>query len=252
MVQRPLGRRRDADRKQREPLGSALLAVLLALLGGDGVGQLALGHAGAAGDAQLPGPLQQLRLGVALDVHAAIGPLGPRPRGRRALPGLRVRRALAVLGLPSVATLLERVLQRGVRGAVGTVALTIGLHRSVVGLRPGALSLRRRALQRARKVLFPGDRHIQSPPRPVTTPPGGAQPAGDASARRAAAPGARACPARRRPGGTPAPPPSRARRAGAASTSAVRTGGRSGSPSSRAARTRGSRGRARRRTARRG
>src|SRR5262245_17940612 len=109
---------------------------------GDGLGQLALGHGRAAPDPELAGPAEQLVLAVAVDVQAPVRlPAGLAVAARRA----RVGRALVVLGLPVVADLLERVLQRRERGLVRSAALPVRLHRAVVGLRPRALRLRRRA-----------------------------------------------------------------------------------------------------------
>src|SRR4030095_163252 len=104
----------------------SLLGWLLLLA--DGLAQLGLGQAGTALDPELPGPLVQLLLGVADGVDAAVG-LGGALAGRLAALGrLRVGRALALLGLPVVAHLLERVLHGREGGAVGPPPLARGLH----------------------------------------------------------------------------------------------------------------------------
>src|SRR5215217_7941196 len=118
----------------------SLLGWLLLLA--DGLGQLGLGHAGPALDPQLLRPLVQLLLGVADGVDAGVG-LGRALAGRLAALGrLRVGRALALLGLPVVAHLLERVLEGREGGAVGPLPLAVGA--------PG---LGRGPLQGARQVL---------------------------------------------------------------------------------------------------
>src|SRR4051794_20774327 len=66
---------------------------------------------------------------------------------------LGVARPLLLLGLPVVADLLERMLDRGERGAVRPLALAVLLDCGVVGLGVGVLRLLRRPFQRARHVL---------------------------------------------------------------------------------------------------
>src|SRR5205085_2777614 len=101
----------------------------------------------------------ELLLRVALDVHAAERLAAPR--------GVRIGRARVVLGLPVVAHLLERVLERGEGGPVGALTLAVRLHRAVVRLGPGPLGLGRRAPDR-RRHLLPGGH--PRPPRLGTAP----------------------------------------------------------------------------------
>src|SRR5215217_8910958 len=150
----------------------SLLGWLLLLA--DGLRQLGLGHAGTALDPELPGPLVQLLLGVADGVDARVGLARALPRRLAALGRLRVGRALALLGLPVVALLLERVLDGREGGAVGPLALAVGLDGAVVGLAVGAPGLGRGPLQRARQVLVVVPRHaslLSDPCRQVATPP---------------------------------------------------------------------------------
>src|SRR5215207_9842297 len=135
----------------------SLLGSLLLLA--DGFGKLGLAHARAALDPELLGPLVQLLLGVAVEVDAGEG-LGRALAGRLAALGrLRVGRALALLGLPVVALLLERVLQGREGGAVGPLPLAVAVDGGVVGLAVGPLGLGRGPLQRARQVLVVVLRH---------------------------------------------------------------------------------------------
>src|SRR5215207_9786812 len=98
--------------------------------------------------------LVELLLRVALDVHAAVRPLRPVARGHPTLLGLRVRRALLVLGLPVVADLLERVLDGRPRGLVRAGLAVVGLLGRVERLRVRALGLRGGALERAGQVFL--------------------------------------------------------------------------------------------------
>src|SRR5829696_4058698 len=125
------------------------------LLLADGLGQLGLAHAGPALDPELLGPLVQLLLGVADGVDARVGLGRALAGGLAALGRLGVGRALALLGLPVVAHLLERVLQGREGGAVRPLPLAVGLDGAVVGLAVGAPGLGRRPLQGTRQVLVP-------------------------------------------------------------------------------------------------
>src|SRR4051812_25182069 len=126
------------------------------LLAGDGVGELTLGHAGAALDAERLRALVELFFGVALGVDATVGLLRPVARRGAALLGLRVARAVLVLLLPVVADLLGDVLDRRPRGPVrallGVVLLVAGVERLLVGV----ADLLRRALERPRQVFLLG------------------------------------------------------------------------------------------------
>src|SRR5690606_37589335 len=112
---------------------------------------------GPSGDVELAGDVQQMRLG-----GVGVDPTRGGPGGLAAATGgLPVARALAALGLPVVAHLLEGVLQRRVRGLVGAPPLAVRLDRGVVRLDPGLLRLPRRPLQGAGELL--ASRHDNLP-----------------------------------------------------------------------------------------
>src|SRR5512144_3267397 len=93
----------------------------------DRLDQLPLRHPGPALHAQPLGDVEQVRL-RRVRVHAA----GGLRRALAAAAGrLRVRRPLGPFGLPVVADLLERVLERGERRAVRPLPLAVRLHRRV-------------------------------------------------------------------------------------------------------------------------
>src|SRR6185295_5387468 len=93
----------------------------------DRLNQLNLGHPAAAADLKPLRQIQQVRLaGVGVDAAGGLGP------GAAAARRLGVTRALLGLGLPVVADLLERVLDRRERGAVGAFALAVLLDGRVV------------------------------------------------------------------------------------------------------------------------
>src|SRR3954452_6459372 len=157
----------------------------------DRVDQLGLRHRGAAADLQPARDVEQVLLG-----GVRVDALGGLRRRVAAAGGLAVRRALPALRLPVVADLLERVLQRRERRAVGALALAVLLDGAVVRLRPGLLGLLRRALERAGEFvlgwhdvhLSPGRREVGSrssllttatPAIQVTPPRSGRVPAGD-------------------------------------------------------------------------
>src|SRR3954451_18542320 len=116
----------------------------------DRVGELLLGHLRAPVDAERLGARVELLLGVPRHVDAAVRGLRPVARGGAALRRLRVRRALLVLELPVVATLLGDVLDRGPRRPVRARLRVVGLVRAVERLRVGALDLLRGTLERPR------------------------------------------------------------------------------------------------------
>src|SRR5215217_7695498 len=126
-----------------------------ASLARDRLRELGLRHARAAAHAGLLGALIELLLGVAVGVDAAVGGLRAVARRRPALLRLRVRRALALLRLPVVADLLERVLDGGPRGAVGARLRVVLLLGRVERLGIRALRLGGRLLQRAREIFLP-------------------------------------------------------------------------------------------------
>src|SRR5215204_3338501 len=61
-----------------------------------------------------------------------------------------------------VGDLLEGVLERGERRAVGALTLSVGLDRAVVGLRPRLLRLFRRTPEGARQLLLGGHDDLHS------------------------------------------------------------------------------------------
>src|SRR3954468_379974 len=128
-----------------------------ALAGLAGVGllerldQLVLAHPRPAGDVELPGHLVEVTL-AGVGVHAT-GGLAALARTGSGPRGLVVGRALLVLGLPMVADLLERVLQRRERRAVSPFPLAVLVHGRVVCRHPRVLRLLRRALQGGRQLL---------------------------------------------------------------------------------------------------
>src|SRR3954447_21720996 len=117
--------------------GAARLSRTSSALARQGVGELLLGHLGAAADVRALRALVEILLAVADHVDAAVGPLRPVPGGRATLGGLRVRGSLLVLGLPVVADLLERVLDRRprrlVRAGLGVVLVLCRVERLGVG-----------------------------------------------------------------------------------------------------------------------
>src|SRR6266545_1834617 len=131
------------------PLARLARAAVVGLL--DRLDQLLLGHARAAADVEPLGDVHQVLLGgVGVD---PAGRLATPPGGRAAAGRLRIARALLALFLPLVADLLERVLERGERGAVRPLALAVLLDRRVVRLAPGLLRLSGRAPQGAGQLL---------------------------------------------------------------------------------------------------
>src|SRR5215204_1943153 len=134
-------RRRGRMRRRRSGRAGTRCWRNSALLARDRVRQLALRHRRPPLDPGLPGALVELLLGVAAHVDAAVRALG-RVAGLRApLGGLGVRRALAVLRLPVVADLLERVLDRRPRRLMGAGLGVVGLLGAVERLGIGALGL---------------------------------------------------------------------------------------------------------------
>src|SRR5206468_543490 len=106
----------------------------------DGFDELGLVHRGPARDVELPGDVHEVALGrVGVD---ALRRPGRAVASRRATAGsLRIAGALVLLGLPSVADFLVRVLQRGERGTVRALAFAVCLDRGVVRLDPRLLRL---------------------------------------------------------------------------------------------------------------
>src|SRR5690349_12943972 len=124
------------------PAGAAVVGLL------DRLDQLRLGHPATAGDLQLLRLIHQVLLArVRVDPAGRLG-LRVAPAGR-----LGVARTLPFLRLPMVAGLLERVLQRGERGAVGPLALAVLLDRGVMRLDVSVLRLLRRPPYRAGHVF---------------------------------------------------------------------------------------------------
>src|SRR5437868_7039994 len=129
------------------------------LLARYGARQPLLVHARAPADVELLRLLVELVLAAAIVVHAAEGLALAAARRLAALRGARIGGTLVGLRLPMVADLLERVLERGERGAMGARALAVFLHRAVMGLDPGALRLCGRALERTRQSFT--SRHVE-------------------------------------------------------------------------------------------
>src|SRR5215212_3458923 len=149
-------RRRCSTRRTRRATGSGAAVAAgtpeSALLAGDRLAELFLGHARAAADVELLRARVQLLLRAAADVDAAGGSAAAPACGTARSRCLIVRRPLRPLRLPVVADLLERMLEGGHRGAVRPFALAVGLDGAVVRLLVGALRLGRRALQGAGQV----------------------------------------------------------------------------------------------------
>src|SRR3954451_8006874 len=116
---------------------------LPAVLLHDRFDELLLGHRGATLDPEASRDLVQVVL-ARVGVHALRARLGPGPWPRRCRLAVRGALGPAGLVLPVIADLLERVLQRAVRRAVGALALAVLLDRRVMGLDPGPLRLLRR------------------------------------------------------------------------------------------------------------
>jgi hypothetical protein len=131
------------------------------LLPGDRLTELGLRHGRATLHAEARGAVVQLVLRAARDVDPTCRGRVTVPRLRAALGRAVVRRTLLVLRFPVIADLLERVLERRIRGAMGPFALAVRLDRAVVRLRPRALRLLRGAFQRPRQIIHARHR----PPR---------------------------------------------------------------------------------------
>ena len=118
------------------------------LLAADRLGELLLRHSRPASHAELLGALVELMLRVPIQVNATEGLALVLRRARILRP--RISRALAVLGLPVTADLLEAALERRVRHPVSPLAVAMLLGRAVVGLGERPLGIRRRALDPGR------------------------------------------------------------------------------------------------------
>src|SRR5919198_506685 len=125
----------------------------LRLFGGDGPGELSLGHLRPTPHVKPSGTIHELVLGRAIEIDAAERLAFASAGTTAPLPGARIRWALVLLGLPVGAHLLERVLERRDRGAVGALALAVRFDSAVVCLRPGLLGFLRRTPERPRHIL---------------------------------------------------------------------------------------------------
>src|SRR5215203_2164428 len=87
-------------------------------------------------------------------IHARRGVAGLRPRRASTAGRLRVAGTLLSLGLPVVADLLERVLERAQRDAMGGLAVAVVLLGRFQGVDVGLLRLRRRPLEGRREAFL--------------------------------------------------------------------------------------------------